>query len=91
MMVDLPLTFQQNNGDVPFPTQPRRTSSGKPVLIRNRNLDVNPDINAANAKGQGWNLERSGLPNGTKGFALSGDRATPVYYVFDNTLERSRT
>jgi hypothetical protein len=45
---------------------------------------VNPDINAANAKGKGWTLERASLPNGTVGFAVSGDRVTPVYYVFDS-------
>lgn len=91
MMVDLPLTFQQNNTDVPFPTQPGPASNGAPVLIRNRNFDANPDINAANAKGQGWSLERSALPGSTTGFALSGDRAQPIYYVFDaSTLYAER-
>lgn len=91
IMVDLPLTFQQNKTDVPFPTQPGPPSNGAPVLIRNRNFDANPDINAANAKGKGWSLERSGLPTGTQGFALSGDRTHPIYYAFDaSTLYAER-
>lgn len=85
MMVDLPLTFQQNNTDVPFPTQPGPSSNGAPVLIRNRNFDANPDINAANGKGKGWTLERGSLPSGAVGFAVSGDRTQPVYYVFDSS------
>jgi hypothetical protein len=85
MMVDLPLTFQQNNIDVPFPTQPGPSSNGGPVLIRNRNFDANPDINAANAKGKGWALERGSLPLGIQGFAVSGDRTRPIYYAFDNS------
>lgn len=52
------------------------------MLIRNRTFDANPDINAANAKGKGWTLERSSLPAGTQGLAVSGDRARPVYYAF---------
>lgn len=83
MMVDLPLTFQSSNMDVPFPTQPGPSSNGAPVLIRNRTFDVNPDINGANAKGKGWTLERGTLPAGVQGFAVSGDRAHPEYYIFD--------
>lgn len=91
MMVDLPLTFQQNGTDMPFPTQPGPASNGASVLIRNRNFDTNPDINTANAKGKGWSLERSELPDGTQGFAVSGDRTQPVYYVFDaSTLYAER-
>jgi hypothetical protein len=82
MMVDLPLTFMQGGKDVPFATQPGPSSGGAPVLIRNRTFDANPDINAANAKGKGWTLERSSLPAGTQGFAVSGDRARPMYYAF---------
>jgi hypothetical protein len=85
MMVDLPLTFSQNGADVPFPTQPAPSSNGLPVLIRNRTFDTNPNINASNAKGKGWVLERGTLPSGTQGFAVSGDRATPVYYAFDGS------
>ena len=79
---------------MPFPTQPGPSSNGAPVLIRNRNFDANPDINAANAKGKGWTLERSNLPNGTQGFTVSGDRTQPVYYVFDGSTlfaERNRS
>ncbi len=84
MMVDLPLlTSQPNSAGLPFPTQPGPSSNGAPVLIRNRTFDVNPDINAANARGKGWALERATLPTGTQGFAVSGDRARPLYYAFD--------
>ena len=86
MMVDLPLlTFQLNNAGTPFPTQPGPSSNGAPVLIRNRTFDVNPDINAANARGKGWLLERATLPAGTQGFAVSGDRTRPLYYAFDTS------
>ena len=85
MMIDLPLTFKQNTTDVPFPTQPGPSSNGAPVLIRNRNFDANPSINEANARGKGWTLERGSLPPGTHGFAVSGDRTQPVYYVFNGS------
>jgi hypothetical protein len=80
MMVDLPLVDGKGNA---FPTQPGPASNGQPLLIRNRTFDVNPDINAPNAQGQGWALERPTLPRDTQGFAISGDRKTPVYYAFD--------
>ena len=99
-MVDLPLlTFQPNNVGTPFPTQPGPSSNGAPVLIRDRTFDVNPDINTANnpdintanARGKGWTLERATLPAGTQGFAVSGDRAQPLYYAFDvSTLYAER-
>jgi hypothetical protein len=82
MMVDLPLTFTQNGNDVPFAVQPGPSSNGLPVLIRNRNFNTNPDINAANAKGVNWELERSVLPPSAQGFAVSGDRNQPSYYAF---------
>jgi len=92
MMVDLPLTFRSNNADIPFPTQPGPSSHGAPVLIRNRAFDANPDINASNAKGKGWTLERGSLPAGTQGFAVSGDRTQPIYYAFDDrTLYAERS
>jgi hypothetical protein len=82
MMVDLPLV---NSNGMPFATQPGASSSGAPVLIRNRNFQANPDINGAAAQGQGWTLERGSLPTGAQGFAISGDRSKPIYYVFTDT------
>jgi hypothetical protein len=82
MMVDLPLTRSMNGVDVPFAAQPGPATNGAPVLIRNRTFDVNPDINAPNAQGVGWELEVATLPAGTQGFYVSGGRASPVYYAF---------
>jgi hypothetical protein len=82
MMVDLPLVDKNFN---PFPQQPGPSSNGLPGLIRNKTYDKNPDINASNAKGKGWVLERGTLPAGCIGFAVSEDRGTPVYYAFDGT------
>src|SRR5258708_20623870 len=83
MRVDLALTV--DGTAVPFPTPPGPTSNGAPVLIRNRNFDANPDINQPNAPGKGWGLERSGLPKGTEGFPMGGDRTRPVYYLSDGS------
>ena len=54
-----------------------------PQLIRNRVYDTNPDINADQAKS--WTVERAALPPGAQGFAVSGDRSNPVYFVFTDT------
>lgn len=81
MMVDLPLVFDQTG--VSLPNQPGPSSNGKPVLIRNRTFNVNPDINAANAQGKSWTLERGTLPTNCVGFAVSGNRTLPIYYAFD--------
>ena len=83
MMVDLPLVAY-GTGD-PFAQQPGPSSNGLPVLIRNKSFDKNPDINASNAKGKGWVVERGTLPAGCVGFAVSGDRGQPVYYAFTNS------
>jgi hypothetical protein len=83
MMVDLPLVVDKT--DVPFQQQPGASSNGLPVLIRNKSFDKNPDINASNAKGKGWVVERGTLPAGCIGFAVSGDRGQPVYYAFTNS------
>jgi len=84
MMVDLPLVDANANYN-PFPQQPAPSSNGLPVLIRNKTYNKNSDINASNAKGKGWVLERGTLPSGCIGFAVSGDRGNPVYYAFDGT------
>jgi hypothetical protein len=83
MMVDLPLV--DSGGINSLSQQPGASSDGLPVLIRNKTYDKYPNINAKNAKGKGWSLERGSLPAGCTGFAVSGDRALPVYYAFDAT------
>jgi hypothetical protein len=82
MMVDLPLTHSVNGLDIPFATQPGPATNGAPVLIRNRTFDANPDINAPNGQGVGWEREVAILPAGTQGFYVSGGRASPLYYAF---------
>ena len=82
MMVDLPLI---SLAGAALPNQPGASSNGKPVLIRNKTFDLNPDINQANAQGAGWILERATLPANCQGFAVTGKRNPPIYFAFDSS------
>jgi len=84
MMVDLPLLIfdQAQNKLVPIsPNLPLgQNSNGKPVLIRNKTFNTNPDINTS--KGAGWEVEIPSLPSSTSGFYVTGSRSAPRYYAF---------
>lgn len=82
MMVDLPLTFWSGTDNVPFDvfSPLGKSSGGKPVLIRTHDFAANPDINTS--KGAGWEVEIASLPDGTRGFYVTGTPAKPVYYTY---------
>jgi hypothetical protein len=82
MMVELPLLDASGNA---FSTQPGANSKGQAVLVRNHTFEQNAYINAANAQGKGWTLERATLPANCAGFAVCGKRSAPVYYAFDGS------
>lgn len=53
---------------------------GNPVLIRNRNFALQPDINLS--KGDGWTVEIDRMPRGALGFYVTGTSAAPAYYCY---------
>jgi len=87
MMCDLPLIRYDSTRDVNVAVLPDtplgQDTNGLPVLLRNKNFDANPDINAANAAG--WAVEVASLPSGARGFCVTGSRAAPLYYSFTST------
>jgi hypothetical protein len=88
MMCDLPLIRYDGTSDTNVPMLPgtplAQNTNGQPVLLRNKNFDANPDINASNAAG--WAVEIPSFPRNTQGFYVTGSRAKPIYYSFTTTV-----
>lgn len=78
MLANLPLKDSSGN---PVPgTLGQPNPGGNPVLIRTRAFAQSPDANAS--KFQTWHIETNNLPQGTRGFWVSGGHENPTYYLY---------
>jgi hypothetical protein len=78
LLANLPLT-DTNGQPVPGPLgQP--SLNGGPVLIRNTQFSLSPELNQS--KAVSWSLAVDSLPIGTLGFWVAGGHNSPIYYAY---------
>jgi len=85
LMLQPPLQFVQNGTVMQVTQGPLAgvtSKTGAPIIIRNRQVENNPNVNQSGYLG--WELVRNDLPVGTQGFVVSNAHAAPVLYVYDS-------